>query len=78
MEVFKLHTHKKVQMIIMVGQKPTYSIYYRDPNDFFLNGIMELLDQYERLYINLKLSKVRKTKVKSGNKACGTAPIGYR
>ena len=39
---------------------------------------MELLDQYERMSISLKLSKGRKTKVKSGNKSCGTAPIGYK
>ena len=37
-----------------------------------------LLDQYERLSINLKLAKGRKTKARSGQKACGVAPLGYR
>ena len=36
-------------------EQPTYSLYTDDPNDFLLNGIIELLDQYERLNINLKL-----------------------
>ena len=39
---------------------------------------MELLDQYERMSISLKLAKGRKTKVKTGNKGCGTAPMGYK
>jgi DNA invertase Pin-like site-specific DNA recombinase len=39
---------------------------------------MELLDQYDRMSISLKLAKGRRTKAKSGNKACGTAPIGYK
>lgn len=59
-------------------EQPTYSLYTNDPSDFLLNGIIELLDQYERLNINLKLAKGRKTKAKSGIKACGVAPMGYR
>jgi DNA invertase Pin-like site-specific DNA recombinase len=39
---------------------------------------MELLDQYERMSISLKLSKGRKTKAKKGGKACGIAPYGYK
>lgn len=59
-------------------EQPTYSIYNKDPNDFLINGMMELLDQYERMSISLKLAKGRRTKVKSGQKACGTAPMGYK
>lgn len=59
-------------------EQPSYSLYINDPNDFLLNGMFELLDQYERLSINLKLAKGRKTKARSGQKACGIAPIGYR
>ncbi|AOC93071.1 hypothetical protein BARD7_03632 [Bacillus amyloliquefaciens] len=36
-------------------EQPIYSIYDRDPNDFLLNGMMVLLDQYDRLSINIKL-----------------------
>ncbi|MBR2868335.1 MAG: recombinase family protein [Clostridia bacterium] len=63
--------------VISIEQK-NYSIYHKDPNDFLINNMIELLDQYERLSINLKLAKGRKTKAKSGEKACGVAPLGYR
>jgi len=69
---------KKVDADIISIEQPTYSIYTKDPNDFLINGMMELLDQYERMSISLKLSKGRKTKVKEGNKGCGVAPIGYK
>ncbi|MCF8564687.1 recombinase family protein [Alicyclobacillus tolerans] len=59
-------------------EQPTYSIYTKDPNDFLINGMMELLDQYERMSIAMKLSKGRRTKVKNGMKGCGKAPLGYR
>ncbi|MFV3120476.1 recombinase family protein, partial [Clostridium botulinum] len=59
-------------------EQPTYSIYNKEPNDFLINGMMELLDQYERMSIALKLAKGRRTRAKSGNKACGVAPIGYK
>lgn len=69
---------KKGNSDIVSIEQPTYSIYNKDPNDFLINGMMELLDQYERMSISLKLSKGRKTKVKSGSKACGVAPLGYK
>lgn len=69
---------KKKQATLLSIEQPTYSIYNNDPNDFLINGMMELLDQYEKLYISLKLSRGRKTKVRKGSKACGIAPIGYR
>lgn len=59
-------------------EQPTYSIYNTDPNDFLINGMMELLDQYERMSISMKLAKGRKTKARQGVKACGVAPYGYR
>lgn len=59
-------------------EQPTYSIYNKDPNDFLINGMMELLDQYERMSISLKLAKGRRTKAKSGSKPCGVAPMGYK
>ena len=59
-------------------EQPTYSIYNTDPNDFLINGMMELLDQYERMSISMKLAKGRKTKARTGVKACGVAPYGYK
>lgn len=59
-------------------EQPTYSIYNTDPNDFLINGMIELLDQYERMSISMKLAKGRKTKARGGAKACGAAPYGYK
>ena len=69
---------KKINVEVKSIEQPTYSIYVKDPNDFLINGMMELLDQYDRMAISLKLAKGRRTKAKEGSKACGTAPIGYR
>jgi site-specific DNA recombinase len=69
---------KKVDADVISIEQPTYSIYNKDPNDFLINGMMELLDQYERMSISLKLSKGRKTKAKKGGKACGVSPYGYK
>jgi DNA invertase Pin-like site-specific DNA recombinase len=69
---------KKVKADVLSIEQPTYSIYSKEPNDFLINSMMELLDNYERMSICLKLAKGRKTKAKKGSKACGTAPYGYR
>lgn len=69
---------KRMNADVVSIEQPTYSIYSKDPNDFLINGMMELLDQYERMSIALKLSKGRRTKAKHGVKACGNAPIGYK
>jgi DNA invertase Pin-like site-specific DNA recombinase len=39
--------------------------------------MMEMLDQYDGLCINMKLAKGRTTKAKSGNKPAGRLPYGY-
>lgn len=72
------HEMKKSGADIISVEQKTYSIYSKDPNDFLFNGMMELLDQYERMTISMKLAKGRKARAKTGNKPCGTAPIGYR
>ena len=72
------HEMKKCGADIISIEQKTYSIYSKDPNDFLFNGMMELLDQYERMTISMKLAKGRKARAKTGNKPCGTAPIGYR
>jgi site-specific DNA recombinase len=71
-ELQKVNAH-----VVSIEQKD-YDIYNKDPNDFLINGIMELLDQYDRLCINKKLAKGRRQKARSGVKACGNAPIGYK
>ncbi len=71
-------TLKQANADVISIEQPTYSLYTDDPNDFLLNGLIELLDQYERLTVNLKLARGRRTKAKSGIKGCGVAPLGYR
>lgn len=69
---------KKANADVISIEQLSYSIYNTEPNDFLVNGIIELLDQYDRLTVCLKLSKGRRTKAKSGSKACGIAPLGYK
>jgi len=59
-------------------EQPNYSIYKKDPSDVLVNGLMELLDQYQRLEIALKLKKGRHKKAKEGGYAGGRATFGYR
>lgn len=80
-DIVKVLIHKELKKLnadVISIEQPSYSIYSKDPNDFLINGMMELLDQFERMSISLKLSKGRKTKIRGGNKSCGTAPIGYK
>ena len=55
-----------------------YNLYETNPNDRFMDGIMELMDEWERLTIALKLAKGRTAKAKLGDKPAGVAPFGYR
>ena len=69
---------KKAGANLFSVEQPTYDIYKKDPNDFLINGIMELLDEYDKLSIAMKLYKGRKARANSGNKPCGAAPYGYK
>ena len=69
---------KRAKAAIISVEQPTYDIYYQDPNEFLINSIMEVLDQYEKMTIVLKLSKGRKARANNGHKPCGTAPYGYK
>lgn len=71
------HSLKRAGADIISIEQPNYTIYNTDPTAFLFNGMMELLDQYSRLEINMKLAKGRRTKARKGSKACGSAPIGY-
>ncbi|MCK4824919.1 recombinase family protein [bacterium] len=49
---------KKYNVDVKAIDQPTYSIYSADdPSQFLINGMMELLDQYQRLEIALKLKR---------------------
>lgn len=57
-DIVKILIHrelKKHKVDIKSIEQPNYSIYNYDPNDFLINGMMELLDQYQRLEIAMKL-----------------------
>lgn len=69
---------KRHQVDVFAIEQPNYSIYHHDPNDFLVNGMLELLDQYQRLEIALKLSRGRKKKAQQGGYAGGGVPFGYR
>ena len=62
--------------VISVDQ-PDYDLYTKDPVEMLMNGIMEILDEYEKMTIAIKLARGRVARAKTGHKACGTAPIGY-
>lgn len=55
-----------------------FDLYAKNPNDRFMDGIMELMDEWERLTIALKLAKGRTAKAKNGTKPAGVTPFGYR
>lgn len=77
-KVLVQHELKKDRVQIISIEQPNYDMYTKDANDFLFNGMMELLDQYERMTISKKLAKGRKTKASKGQKSCGTAPYGFR
>lgn len=59
---------KKYGCDIKSIEQPLYSIHKKDPNDFLFNGLMELLDKYQRLeidcnYIRLDSIAIRKLSV---------------
>jgi DNA invertase Pin-like site-specific DNA recombinase len=59
-------------------EQPRYSVYKRDPSEILINGMFELLDEYECVSIALKLAKGRAAKAGKGDKPAGVAPFGYR
>lgn len=69
---------KKYKVDVRSIDQPTYSIYKKDPADFLINGMLELLDAYQRLEIAMKLGRGRHRKASEGKFAGGGAPFGYR
>lgn len=68
---------KKKARVISI-ENPRFDLYAKNPNDRFMDGIMELMDEWERLTIAMKLAKGRTTKAKGGDKPAGATPYGYR
>lgn len=80
-DIVKVLVHrefKKFHVDVKSIEQPTYSIYKKDPSDFLINGLMELLDAYQRLEIAMKLGKGRNKKAKEGGYAGGRATFGYK
>ena len=70
---------KKNKVDVRAIDQPTYSIYSKDdPSQYLINGMMELLDQYQRLEIALKLKRGKMNKAKQGRFTGGRTPLGYR
>lgn len=70
-ELMKRHAH------IIAIENERFDLYAKNPNDRFMDGIMELMDEWERLTIALKLAKGRTAKARNGNKPAGVCPYGY-
>lgn len=70
---------KKHNVDVRAIDRPTYSIYNlsKDPSAFLINSMMEILDQYERLEIALKLRRGRNKKASLGGYAGGNTALGY-
>jgi len=69
---------KKYGVDIKSIEQPQYSIYKKDPSDLLINGLMELLDQYQRLEIAMKLGRGRNKKAQQGGYAGGNVAFGYK
>jgi site-specific DNA recombinase len=80
-DIVKVLVHrelKKYGVDIRSIEQPQYSIYKKGPSDFLINGLMELLDQYQRLESALKLGRVRNKKAQQGGYAGGNVALGYK
>lgn len=76
--IVKRHLMKSNKKVIFTSQ-PSYDIYEEDPTNLLINGMMSLLDQYERMNVKVRLNKSRRNKVrKTGVKGGGRTPLGYR
>ena len=80
-DIVKVLVHRELKrhsIDIQSIEQPTYSIFKKDPSDFLINGLMELLDAYQRLEITMKLGRGRNKKASEGKFAGGGIPFGYK
>lgn len=70
---------KKSIKVISI-QQPDYDMYKasKDPRDYLMNTLTEMLDVYDRMMIALKLATARTTKAHKGDKPAGVCPYGYK
>lgn len=59
-------------------EQPKYDLYSKDPNEYLVNSIMEIIDVYDRMSIALKLARGRSVKAHKGDKPAGVCPFGYQ
>jgi site-specific DNA recombinase len=70
---------KKIRKDVRAVDNPSFSLYEDNPSDYLINGMMTLLDTYQRMEISLKLYRARRNRVKrTCQKANGRAPLGYK
>lgn len=59
-------------------EQDSYDLFKDDPNEIFLNTVMEAMDTLDRSLVARKLAHGRKQKSKEGVKGCGKTPLGYK
>lgn len=69
---------KKAGLDVRSIKQPRFSLYASEPGDVFVDGVMGLLDQYERLTIATRTRRGRLQKAAQGGYSGGGAPYGYR
>lgn len=69
---------KKAHARVIAIENERFDLYADNPNDRLIDGIMELLDEWDRASIAIKLAKGRTAKAKTGNKPAGICPFGYK
>lgn len=67
---------RKVQVVSV--EQPNYNLYATNPNDRLMAGMFELLDEWDRASIAMKLAKGRTSKARGGDKPAGVCPYGYQ
>lgn len=80
-DIVKVLVHRELkrnEVDVLSIEQPNYSINTVDPNNFLVNSLLEILDQYQRLEIAMKLSRGRHKKAQEGKYAGGGATFGYR
>ncbi len=69
---------KKVGLDVRSIEQLKFSLYTSEPGDILIDGMMGLLDSYERLTIATRTRRGRLQKAALGGYSGGGAPYGYR
>ena len=76
--VFVTRTMQRNKGDIKSIDQPTYSLYANNPSEFMFNSMLQLLDEYERATINMRLAGGKLTKAQKGDKPAGRCPYGFK